>query len=388
MTEQESAAKQAQQWFVRRGDKEHGPFTSKQLRSMAASGKITVDDLLRKGDSPKWIKAGSVKGLFAAVPQEAKPATSPPIPVAESNAGDERTSKSNNARKIVLGCAGAFVLLMLMCGGLIRLGNMARNTAREVVQKAEQRQAAAPYAQLSGKWRGNDGTVHDLVIHERKENSCEYTDRGVPPSNGQAAKAYFNGSNAFVYFGSGGMRVTGTYQLDGIDRIHITGQGTITRFDGPDVKQPITDTWVREGGNADGDAVESTEANGATTGITFPTFEAASGTWRCRKTGKTFQFKPKIRTGPDGKPGIARMPWVKHEISPFTVTQSDEVWVFEFHQNGVVYAIPERNVDSQRARIGQFTFDGKVLDIKLALTALREEVGKIPWEFEFELARP
>lgn len=388
MSDQDSAAKQAQQWFVRRGDKEHGPFTSKQLRSMAASGKITVDDLLRKGDSPKWIKAGSVKGLFAAVLQEAKPATSPPIPVTESTAGDERTSKSNNARKIVLGCAGAFVLLMLMCGGLIRLGNMARNTAREVVQKAEQRQAAAPYAQLSGKWRGNDGTVHDLVLEKNDANSCEYRDVAAPPTqSGGQPLVSFNDGNAFVYI-SGGSFTTGTYQLEGNDRIHISGQGTISRLGKPDVKQPITDTWIREGGNDDGDAVESTEANGATTGITFPTFEAASGTWTCRKTGKTFQFKPKIRTGPDGKPGIARMPWVKHEISPFTVTQSDEVWVFEFHQNGVVYAIPERNVDSQRARIGQFTFDGKVLDIKLALTALREEVGKIPWEFEFELARP
>lgn len=388
MTDQPAASDQAREWFIRRGEKEHGPFTSKQLRAMAVSGKIKTDDLLRKGDSSNWIKAGSVKGLFASTNRSGEGVEVQQSPSSEMNGVEATSPKMKVNRKVAFGCAGAFLLFLAMCSGLIRLGSIARERGQQAVQQAERRQDVGPaYARLAGRWRGNDGKLYDLVVQERKENGCWYTDRGTPPSNGQPATAVFNDGGAFVYI-NGTMRVTGSFRLDGNDRIEITGQGTVTRFENPDVKGGVTDVWVRDTENADDAAIETSEAADSTADISFPTFEAAAGNWKCRKTGKSFHFEQQISRGPDGKPGIARMPWGKHEISPFTVKQGNEIWGFEFHQNGLVYAIPQRNVENERGRIGKFSFDGKTLEIKLALTASRAEVGTLPWEFEYELVRP
>ena len=52
------------QWFVFDGSKEHGPFTAAQLKQMAASGAITPETLVRKGEGQQYVKASAVKGLF------------------------------------------------------------------------------------------------------------------------------------------------------------------------------------------------------------------------------------------------------------------------------------------------------------------------------------
>ena len=67
-------------WYVRKGSKEHGPFASRQLKKLAAEGKIKPDTPLRRGEDGAWVRAAKVKGLFADAPaaQPAEPAQAPP----------------------------------------------------------------------------------------------------------------------------------------------------------------------------------------------------------------------------------------------------------------------------------------------------------------------
>lgn len=59
----------AHQWFVRLGGKEHGPFSSSQLKQLARKGKISRDTEVRRGESGSWVPALRVKGLFAVAGQ-------------------------------------------------------------------------------------------------------------------------------------------------------------------------------------------------------------------------------------------------------------------------------------------------------------------------------
>ena len=53
-------------FYIKRGEKEQGPFSSKDLKAFAASGKLRKTDKIRKEDSQKYYPADSVKGLFSA----------------------------------------------------------------------------------------------------------------------------------------------------------------------------------------------------------------------------------------------------------------------------------------------------------------------------------
>lgn len=80
------------EWYVHRGGKEHGPFTSAQLKQLADAGKIKEDTNIRLGKDGKWATANKVKGLFKsrelttteAVAPIATKKPMPPVAVVES----------------------------------------------------------------------------------------------------------------------------------------------------------------------------------------------------------------------------------------------------------------------------------------------------------------
>ena len=53
----------ASTYFVRRGQKQFGPFGTAKLKQLAADGKVTRDDAVST-DKTKWTPAGNVRGLF------------------------------------------------------------------------------------------------------------------------------------------------------------------------------------------------------------------------------------------------------------------------------------------------------------------------------------
>lgn len=60
----ERASKMAK-WYIKRNDKQAGPFETAQLKKLARDEKIKPSDLLRRDDQEAWHKAESFRGLFA-----------------------------------------------------------------------------------------------------------------------------------------------------------------------------------------------------------------------------------------------------------------------------------------------------------------------------------
>jgi len=373
MSDNDAASNQPSEWFIRRGNTEHGPFSSKQMRAMATSGKLKADDMVQKGRSAKWAKASSVKGLFPGNEERVVPATAPTTP--EAPATDPPTKKTRTPRTLLLGCAGAFVLMTLVCSGLMHLGSTARDVGRNAVEQANRPPENAPaHARLAGMWRGNDGQIYDFRFQRRRGEGYQYEDVQGDNPNGHFPSVSFDDDGRMTYI-SAYVSIFAEYRLEDDNRMKVVGKGTAYKGD-QKMEALINDTWTRIDGNAQADSAPS-----------FPTFSSAKGAWKCRKTGLNFLFEPLLVMGPDGKKAVPKSPLASHQTALFTVTKGGEVWTFDFHENGIIYASPKENVDNRRSRIGQFTFNGQTLDIKLALTASRDDLGTIPWEYEFELVR-
>jgi hypothetical protein len=72
-------------WYIKRNDKQAGPFESAQLKQLATGGKIKPEDLLRREDQDTWVRASAVKGLLAATTQVPISTTTTPPPLPDTN---------------------------------------------------------------------------------------------------------------------------------------------------------------------------------------------------------------------------------------------------------------------------------------------------------------
>src|SRR5947207_2797166 len=70
------------EWHYSRGNEQHGPVSSAQLKEMATAGQLQPTDLIWKDGMPGWLAAGKIKGLFDASAATAAPtsATQPAAP--------------------------------------------------------------------------------------------------------------------------------------------------------------------------------------------------------------------------------------------------------------------------------------------------------------------
>ena len=206
-----------------------------------------------------------------------------------------------------------------------------------------------PHGQLAGTWKTKGGTIWKLTKIESGESTVFYEDKVT------GANIAFSKDGRIVFVDEH-MTINGTYKIhEGGNRISISGLGKV---DGTDVKALITDEWSRIDGKG------------------YKPFITVGGSWKCRKTGLNFHFKQAPKSSSVGR-----------RTATFAVDKAGEVWSFNFDENGIVYAHPKKNVANSRSRIGKFSYDGTTLIIKLALTAVRADLGKIPWEYEFELQR-
>jgi hypothetical protein len=55
-------------WYLARGTKKLGPFSTEQLKKLAAGGKLLPTDMLLQDGKQKWISPSSVEGLFPPAP--------------------------------------------------------------------------------------------------------------------------------------------------------------------------------------------------------------------------------------------------------------------------------------------------------------------------------
>jgi putative flippase GtrA len=60
-------------WYYTRGGAQAGPASAAELKRMAETGQLLPTDFVRKGNSTRWIEAGTVRGLFPEVPAHPQP---------------------------------------------------------------------------------------------------------------------------------------------------------------------------------------------------------------------------------------------------------------------------------------------------------------------------
>lgn len=78
-------------WYYARDGKKIGPFTSKELKELAADGRLTPADLVRRDADIKWRRAAKVQGLFS----DQEP---PPQPLAAEPSCEKRIDSRHEAR--------------------------------------------------------------------------------------------------------------------------------------------------------------------------------------------------------------------------------------------------------------------------------------------------
>ncbi|MEN6496244.1 MAG: GYF domain-containing protein [Thermoguttaceae bacterium] len=70
-------------WYLKIADKEVGPLSSQQLKTMAKKGQFGPEDLIRQGSSGPWVAAGRVKGLLSLTGSEASDSAIVMLPTAK-----------------------------------------------------------------------------------------------------------------------------------------------------------------------------------------------------------------------------------------------------------------------------------------------------------------
>ncbi len=145
------------EWFIIRGGKESGPITTQQLKTMAATGQLQPDDMVRRSDMQATTKATSIKGLFATVlPASAKP-PSPPLPEAEPPPATQKTAVPSKKSLMIASVIGG-VCLFLCCGGFAIIGLKMTDTARKELTEADALWDKGDKAGAVGKYRDLLGT--------------------------------------------------------------------------------------------------------------------------------------------------------------------------------------------------------------------------------------
>ncbi|MCH2131516.1 MAG: hypothetical protein MK179_20450, partial [Pirellulaceae bacterium] len=64
---------ESSQWFVRKGQTFQGPFTSRQLKTLARESKVKPETIVRKGEEGDGVPAKKINGLFATEPARSTP---------------------------------------------------------------------------------------------------------------------------------------------------------------------------------------------------------------------------------------------------------------------------------------------------------------------------
>lgn len=131
----------ASEWFYESGGSQCGPVSSRELKSMAATGKIRPETLIWKEGCTDWIPAKETKGLFpddllvtlAAPPNPPPLTSSSTIRLVANSSGDDaefagleqksRQTQSHRAMtRLWLPCLGGFALMAFGVWGLLNSG--------------------------------------------------------------------------------------------------------------------------------------------------------------------------------------------------------------------------------------------------------------------------
>lgn len=146
----------AHDWFVVRKGKEAGPVTAQRLKEMVADGKLTPDNLVRRGDMKTPTEAGSIKGLFPTVAEQ----------------GDKTVAQTRSRLPLIIGGSVGAVLIFACCGGL---GFVAYYSDRMV--KATRAEAADADATWDRGDKSGAVAKYRLLVEDRRVRFLNDGDR-------------------------------------------------------------------------------------------------------------------------------------------------------------------------------------------------------------------
>ena len=93
----------SQEWYYAKGERRHGPISSKQLRGLAESGELQPNDLVWTEGMTDWRPAHAVKGLMVTSPTppplHGPPPIMPPTQSDTVSAGDGHASGDSTPRQ-------------------------------------------------------------------------------------------------------------------------------------------------------------------------------------------------------------------------------------------------------------------------------------------------
>jgi hypothetical protein len=99
-------------WYVGRGKQKQGPFTSAQLRALAAAGKLLADDNLSR-DGKQWVTADSISGLMPMQDSAEAPTPEPSAPKRHSKKVAGPAKRLPGAVLLVAGGGAALLLILI-----------------------------------------------------------------------------------------------------------------------------------------------------------------------------------------------------------------------------------------------------------------------------------
>ncbi len=79
-------------WFVTRGQKKSGPFSSEQLKQLASQGKLQPTDMVWREGMSSWKPAGEIKGLYPTAAPVSSPMPSAVAPAPPNTSSVEQGS--------------------------------------------------------------------------------------------------------------------------------------------------------------------------------------------------------------------------------------------------------------------------------------------------------
>jgi hypothetical protein len=128
----------ADQWYYATGERRFGPFSARQLRALAASGKILPTDTIWKAGIEKGVPASKVKNLFPPVHSVALPGNSS-APLAQSSSQPSPiTPPSGNLTPVALPDSSPPSLVSPPTPVMLRLGNRPEaSTTDETIAQSE-----------------------------------------------------------------------------------------------------------------------------------------------------------------------------------------------------------------------------------------------------------
>lgn len=116
----------AEQWYIARDNKKHGPYSFAQMHKMASSGQLLPIDMVLKDGTGKWAPATQVPGLLPAVAIPVPPPlpSVPPPPAQPAQAGSQLPQA---LRSVVIGMASVvgIAVLLSLYGVTVALGDNA-----------------------------------------------------------------------------------------------------------------------------------------------------------------------------------------------------------------------------------------------------------------------